>query len=235
MKKFAFTVAGIALLAVSARAAGTNLAWNDCLPGGGQIDRSVSCADVGSSTMYVSFVPAADFPSIGAVEAWIDVETATQTPISSGSWWFPASANTRWMAGGLEPPSGVCPSWWAGATNGPLTGFYNVSIVDGGARLRIRVLSLIAAGEERVATAGHEYFGGSLTLKFSAGTSGDPECHAGGTLNIHDLVVSQPGVPDFHFNQTPEVSNTITFRNPQDAGSTPTAKSSWGAIKVLYR
>jgi hypothetical protein len=235
MKKLSFTIVGIALLiAGSAMAAGTNLAWNDCIPGGGVADRTVACTNVGSGTLYLSFVPPHDFPSVAATDIFIDVMPAT-TPISIGSWWYPQSLSTRWSFSSVEPGSGACPAWWAGAVHGPLMAVMDRSIVQG-VGLRLWLSAIIAAGEEQVAAAGAEYFGGALILKNSAGTFNDPDCQAGAVFSVFDVGVLQPGLPEFHFGQDAEVSNRATFQNPQTVlGVTPTRKLSWGSIKALYR
>jgi hypothetical protein len=236
MKKLTFTVVGVTLLlAGPAVAAGTNLAWNDCIPGGGVADRSVVCSNAGAGTLYFSFVPPHDFPALAVTEAYIDVMPAS-APISTGSWWYPTSISTRWSWTSVEPASGACAAWWTGAAYGPLVSLMDRAIINTGAGLRLDLPVIIAAGEEQVATAGTEYFSGALVLKNSTGTFGDPECQAGAVFTVFDLVVLQPNLPDYHFGQTAEVSNRATFQNYEGTKDvTPTKTMSWGGIKALYR
>jgi hypothetical protein len=223
------------LVAGSAMAAGTNLAWNDCLgDGGGAHDRTIDCTNAGSGTMYLTFVPATNFASIGCIDAFIDVVPAAAR-LTGSSWWSPTSISARCAFESTEPQSGACPAWWTGATDGPLL-YITGSIVNGGAAYRVNLTSVIAAGEERQAAPGTEYFAGAVDLRFSAGTLGNAECHAGAVINVYDLVVEQPALPYSHFGQAAEVSNTITFQNPSTIlGVTPTRKTSWGALKATYR
>ena len=235
MKKLSFTLGGFTLLvAGSAMAAGTNLAWNDCIPGGGMADRSVACTNAGSGTVFISFVPASNFPQLAVTETYIDV--VPPTPITASSWWYATSVSTRWSAGSAEPASGTCPAWWSGSAHGPLMGVVRRDIVNEAAALRITLWALIAAGEEQVAAAGTEYFSGALVLKYNAGTFQNPECLAGAVISVSDLVALQPGIQDHHFGQTAEVSNRVTFQNAQpNPDVTPTQKYTWGSIKALYR
>ena len=115
-------------------------------------------------------------------------------------------------------------------------------------RLRIRITTIVGAGEEQPMEPGTEYFMGSLQLKFNAGTAGNPECTAGalmgiavfppsGMVDIRGMVIYQPGQPEFSETAV-DVANCVTFQNPptrQCPGATPTQKSTWGSIKALYR
>src|SRR5215831_2531019 len=184
------------LVAGPAMAAGTNLAWNDCVGGGGVHDRTIACTNAGSGSMYLTFVPAADYPSIGAIEAIIDVVPAAAR-LTGSSWWSPTSISARWAYESTEPQSGACPAWWAAAPHGPLL-YINGMIINGGAAYRLTLTSVIAAGEEQRAGPGAEYFAGAVDLRFSAGTLGNAECQAGAVINVHDLDVEQPALPDSH-------------------------------------
>jgi hypothetical protein len=234
-----FLIAGILMLlmAGSAMADGTNLAWNDCVGGGGVTDRTVTCTNTGSGTLYLSFTPAAELPQLAASAGLIDV--VTTSPF--GSWWAPATFGNRWGSGSATGTSGACPGWFDNAPSGPIV--FAPSQITGGTgnpnRLRIHLDAVIAAGEEQDITTGTEWFSGSLSLKFSAGTAGNAECIAGGAIGVYDVNLLQPGgVPDTHLNQKPLTSNCVTFRGGGGLvcpGATPTRQATWGSIKALYR
>jgi hypothetical protein len=237
MKKMVL-IAGALMLLASSAMAGTNLAWNDCVGSGvSAADRTVACTNTGSGTLYLSFDPGVDLPQMAASAGLIDV--VTTNPF--GSWWAPATFGSRWGSGSATGLSGVCPGWFDAAPSGPIV--FAPSQVTGGSgspnRLRIHLDAVIAAGEEQNVTAGTEWFSGSLSLKFNAGTAGNAECTAGGAIGVYDLNLQQPGgVPDTHMGQTPLVANCATFRGGGGQtcpGATPTKKATWGSIKALYR
>jgi hypothetical protein len=231
MKKMVFIAGALMILAAgSAMAAGTNLAWNDCLGGGGALDRTVTCTNTGSGTLYVSFVPAADMNTMATTDAFVDV--VTTNPI--GSWW---NSSTRWAGAAGLSPSGFCPGWFDGALSGPIAFSPSLQLINPN-RLRVRETVIIAAGEEQPASAGTEYLDCTITLKFTAGTLANAECTGGAALGIYNLNATQPGQPDVNFGQTPDVANCDTFRGGGGQtcpGATPTQKATWGSIKALYR
>jgi len=223
------------LAAGSALAAGSNLAWNDCAAGGGTADRTVVCTNSGSAFAYASLDPPVAAPNTGATDVYIDVAPA----VPPGPWWNPTPTTTRWGSAATDPPSGACIGWWSAAPNGGITFQPPAALLtEGGTKIRLRITTVIAAGQEQPFDPGTEYFMGSLQLKFNAGTAGNAECTAGAAIGIADMVVLQPGQTDIHVGQQADVSNCITFRNPptkQCPGATPTSKQTWGQIKALYR
>jgi hypothetical protein len=236
MKKMVLIVgAHMLLVAGSAMAQGTNLAWNDCVGGGGAADRTVNCTNTGSGTMYLSFDPGVELPQMAASGGLIDVVTTNVL----GSWWIPATFGTRWGSGSATGLSGVCPGWFDLAPSGPIVFAPSLGAEPNPNRMRMHLDAVIAAGEEQDITPGTEWFSGSLSLKFNAGTAGNAECLAGAAIGVFDLTLLQPGgVPDRHLNQTPLVSNCVTFRGGGGQvcpGATPTKKATWGSIKALYR
>ena len=232
MKKMVFIAGALMLVVAGSAMAGSNLAWNDCVAGGGTPDRTVNCANTGSAFMHASLNPSASYPNIGATDVFLDVNAVTL-----GAWWNTTPTTTRWGSTGTEPASGACPAWWAAAPNGGITFQPPQGQVING-KLRLKITTVIGAGEEQAMEPGTEYFVGALQLKFNAGTFANAECTAGAAIGIADINVLQPGVNDSHEGQTAEVSNCATFRNPatrQCPGATPTEKSTWGSIKALYR
>jgi hypothetical protein len=240
MKKMVF-IAGALMLVIagSAMAAGTDLGWNDCVAGGGTQDRSVTCTNTGTGVMYLSFQVDASLPMLAATAGLIDVVTPNQI-VAGTSWWQPATFGARWGTGNATGLSGACPEWWAAAPNGPIV-FAPTAVNPNPApnRMRIHLDAIVGSGEEQVVDPGVDYFSGSLSLKFNAGTLSNAECTAGGAIGTYDLNLQQPGgVPDTHLGQTPVVRDCVTFRNPATTpcpGATPTQKATWGAIKALYR
>jgi hypothetical protein len=233
MKKMVFTAGALMLLVASSAMAGSNMSWNDCVAGGGVADRTVACTNTGSGTSYVSLNPSQSYPNIGATDVYIDVN-----PVTLGNWFNPTPTTARWGSAATDPSSGACVGWWALAPAGGITFQPPQAIVLGNGKIRLRITTVIAAGEEQAMDPGTEYFMGALQLKFNAGTFANAECTAGGAIGVADIVVLQPGVNDSHEGQVADVSNCTTFRNPasrQCPGATPTQKSTWGSIKALYR
>lgn len=237
MKKMVFIAGALMLIAGSAMAAGTNLGWNDCVGGGGLADRTVVCTNTGSGTMYLSFNPPQTLPMLTGSDGKIDVVPSNGTV---GSWWQPATLGTRWGTGSATGASGVCPGWFDLAPSGPIVFAPTGAVINypSGNHLRLAVAAVVAAGEEQPVDPGTEYFAGSLSLKFNAGTLGNAECTAGGAIGVADLNLLQPGAADTHLDQAAEVSNCVTFRGgggKNCPGATPTKKATWGSIKALYR
>jgi len=227
--------AGALLLLAGSAMAGSSLAWNDCLAGGGVPDRTVACTNSGSAFAYGSLNPTQAAPIVGATDLWIDVAPA----VAPGPWWNPTPTTTRWGSAATDPASGACIGWWSAAPNGGITFQPPAALlVENGAKMRLRITTVIGAGEEQPMNPGTDYFLGSLQLKFNAGTAGNAECNAGAAIGVSDVIVYQPGQPDTHEGQSVSGSNCITFRNPptkQCPGATPTSKQTWGQIKALYR
>jgi len=220
----------------SAMAWGTNLAWNDCVGGGGAADRTVACTNAGMGTMYISFNPPASIPNLAASDAFIDV-VPSQPTIAPNDWWNPTVFGNRWGSGNATGASGACLEWWAAAPSGPIV-FAPTGVPVHLDRLRVRVTAVIAAGEEQPVDPGTEYFTGSLSLKFNAGTAGNAECTAGGAIGIYDLNLLSPTQADTHLGQAAVASNCVTFRGGGGKicpGAVPTEKATWGSIKALYR
>ena len=234
MKKMVFIAGALMLVVASSAMAGSNMTWNECAGGGGLPDRTVACTNTGSGTAYVSLNPSSSSPSIGATDVYIDVN-----PVTLGTWWNPTPTTTRYGSVSTEPASGACPAWWGGAPAGGITFQPPQAVVLGNGKIRLRITTVIAAGEEQPMDPGTEYFMGALQLKQAATVpAGVTECTAGGAIGVADIVVLQPGQNDKHEGQVAEVSNCVTFRNPATRacpGATPTQKSTWGSIKALYR
>jgi len=237
MKKMVFIAGALMVLVAGSAMAGSNLAWNDCVPGGGVADRTAACANTGSGTMYISFVSPTALPQLAASDAFIDVQTST----SISNWWMTTPIGTRWGTGSADGASGACPGWWSAATSGPIV-FAPTAQQISSTRFRLRVSAVVAAGEEQPVDAGVEYGAGQLILKNSAGTgvAGSPantECLQGGAIGIVNLTLLQPGQADVVM-QTAEVRNCVTSRGGGGQtcpGATPTKKATWGSIKAIYR
>jgi hypothetical protein len=233
MKKMVFIAGALMLVVAGSAMAGSNLAWNDCGAGGGTADRTVNCTNTGSAFSHASLNPSSSYPNVGATDVYIDVNPASGV----SAWWNTTPTTTRWGSAGTEPASGACPAWWGAAPNGGIT-FQPPQAQIINSKMRLRITTVIAAGEEQAMDPGTEYFMGSLQMKFNAGSFGNTECLAGAAIGIANIVVLQPGANDTNEGQVAEVSNCVTFRNPatrQCPGATPTEKSTWGSIKALYR
>jgi hypothetical protein len=235
MKKMVLMVGGLMLVAAGSAMAGSDLGWVDCVAGGGTADRTVNCTNTGTGTAYVSLNPSSSYPSVGATDVYIDVAPAA----TIGAWWNPTPTTTRWGSSGTDPVSGACTGWWSAAPNGGITFQPPAAVPNTAAnKMRLRITTVIAAGEEQPMDPGNQYFMGALLLKFNAGTLNNAECVAGAAIGVADIVVLQPGQTDSHEGQVADTRNCVTFRNPatkQCPGATPTEKSTWGSIKALYR
>jgi hypothetical protein len=234
MKKIAI-LAGV-LMVITAGAAlaqsGINVAWTDCLGGGGTGDKTITCTNsaTASNLLFVSFISPNAIPNVGAVDGLVDVQTTN----TIGTWWNPPTTSTRW-AGNIGPST--CPGWFDAAPD-PALIFGPTLFVINSNRIRLSNTIIVAAGEEQPVDAGvTEYLSHVVQLKFSSGTLNNAECVGGAALACVSLNVQAPGVPNT-FIQNPSTSQCGTWRGGGGQtcpAATPTKKASWGSIKALYR
>jgi len=153
-------IAGAMTLVAGSAMAGSNLAWDDCLGGGGVADRTVACTNSGSGAVYVTLNPSQSYQNVGAIDVYIDIAPA----VTIGSWWNTVPATTRWGSSITVPASGSCPAWWAAAPNGGMTFQQTgVPVKSSSNTMRYRVTTVVAAGEEQPMDPGTEYFLGALS------------------------------------------------------------------------
>lgn len=243
------TVAAIAVLVVAAgvpaRALGAPramLAWDRCIENGGTVTRTFACdTNVGSETIVGSFVPPAGVTDMNGLEVVIDMLTTPET--AWPDWWaFKNTGACRQSALSMyfDFMSGEgygCEKLWASGSAGGIatymTGYsFNPS--------RTRLFLLIARPFADVGPVSPDttYDAFALTLDHSktVGPGACSGCEAPVCATITSIKWTQPaGLGDFSHVTAGESLVLWQSAVPTCPASIPTRRSSWGALKSLYR
>jgi hypothetical protein len=238
----------IALGATAASAApGVNLAWDNCVGGGGNHVKTFACAsNSGTHTLYASAYapPGMDLFTGFSVEAYFGFAGP------QSDWWELRNQGTQTgqcrngsmtVNADFTSNSG-CADPFAGAAAGGIATYQNA---PGGEADRARVLIAFAlpAGNEVQLTPDVEYYAVKMNINSakSVGTGSCAGCQLPACINLTSVKFVQPaGAPGGDVDvTTPAVSNTAAWQPGGDAECpglpTPATRSTWGAVKSLYR
>jgi hypothetical protein len=217
-------------------ARGVDLGWSSCAVTAATASRVFDCADNGSGFSLVgSFRTDVDVPDFVGVSAFVDVTTAAPTP---PPWFQFGGGMCREGAIALTNvgPLAACANPYADAEQG---GGYVVETGTGTGQIRIwldwarDVPTTVAASVRNAA----------FVLNLGTASSVDegigscpgcqtPACFVLTTVEVHSA--SQGLMRLIH---TPNERNWATWQSGAGScpGATPARKSSWGAVKALYR
>ena len=242
-----------------ARAAqGVNLAWNQCFGDAGAVQNGVFACDTnaGSHVLYGSFVLGAAFPIVIGLEMVVDVESASPT---LPAWWeFRNDGTCRTTSLGFEyfpdPLATTCDDWSVGQSAGGLAGYCtlaNAMPIGCGLpgqpanRARIKTITAVALQNAQDLIANKPYFAFGLRINH-AKTVGAGAC--GGCATPVCLVFNSVNVVGrFNWDQrmltnaANPASNVVVWQGGGAGGvpgcllATTAKKSTWGAVKSLYR
>ena len=232
----------------SADRMGIALRWNRCFgEEGAEFVRSFACdTNLGSESLVGSFALPWDMPQVSGIEIVMDVMTYAGVPgVPSGgplpAWWqFRNVGSCRltslnMLTVGIEPDV-VCTPLWTSGDEASGIGGYHLSIQ--GMQGTARLIAVAAVPQQSVflALGGVEY--NAFTIRINhAKTLGTGACD-GCLVPMQVLLRSVNVVP---------VSPASAFRltDPMDGerssyvlwgtGPVPTKRSSWSAVKSLYR
>jgi hypothetical protein len=238
----------VALSASVASAAGVNIAWDNCVGGGGNHVKTFACAsNAGNQTLYASaYCPPGMALFTGfSVEAYFGF-TGAQTP-----WWQLRNQGTQvgqcrngsmTVNADFTAAPGGCLDPFAGGAAGGIGTYQNA---PGGDVTRARILIAFAlpAGNEVPLDADAEYYAVKMTLNNAktVGTGACAGCQTGTCINLTSVKFVQPaGAPGGDVDvTTPAVSNTAVWQASGDAACpglpTPATRATWGSVKSLYR
>jgi hypothetical protein len=222
--------------ASSAHGSGVNLYWGGCTGEGGTILETFACnSNVGSHTLYASFVPDMDVPNLISLEAVVDLCTMSD-PFPD--WWQFAPDGCRGTALSASSdfttaPATFCTDPWGGSAS-TIFAYQADSAPWNRARITVFVVLLTPTS----VAAGTEYYGFKLQIS-NAKTVGAGACGACGTpacivLNQINLVTAdQQRHPMFM-----EATNYTAAWQAMRFGCpfiVPTHNRTWGAVKGMYR
>ena len=242
------------LLASSAGAGTLDLRWDACWGDGGAVNKSFACdSNDGTSNLIGSFVMPATQQLIVGEEITLDIAVAGG---ALPAWWqFVNAGSCRENSLGiwLFPPNGArCQDWLHFQAAGGITSYSADHFGPGSARLQAIAY---APGLNADLFAGTEYFSFWLLLPHarSVGAGACAGCELGACLALTSIKLLRadpdPGVVLTVDDADPAASDDrlatwqggagVYFPNPVGGhncyGATPTRRSTWGAVKSLYR
>jgi hypothetical protein len=249
----------LALSATVASAAGTNIAWDNCVGAGGVSTKTFACnTNAGSNALYLSVM------APGGVSLW----TAFEAEIILGfngpqpAWWMlrnQAGQTTQCRNGALgafadfsvagctDPYLNQGAGGVGTYQNGPnIQSAPGAPVYNGGPRpdrARLLLVFAIPAGNEYALNEGEEYYVSRITLSNikSVGTGSCAGCPDGGGLNVVYIRCVQPaGAPGGNVDVfVPAQDNCAGFQAAGETACaglpTPAVRATWGSVKALYR
>ena len=231
-----------ALLAAGpAAGAGLSIAWQDCRPplGSGFLNQGFGCAsDIQEFPLFPSFSLAATMDSVYSMELVIDVDVA-QDPLPA--WWLmaPGCRSNGWAADGTASFS--CVDAWGGLGVGSFQGW--IPGTPGGSSRHARLL--VAAGtlpqDAVTLLGGASYTACRILLRTVNTTTCGDGCATPACMVFNSLLVRRIHTPTDEeiLISGPEIggSDRVVWQGGTgaDCASVPTRRTTWGAVKALYR
>lgn len=240
---------------------GLTLRWDRCFADGGGANRDFACnTNSGTERLVLGFVLSAPQDSLNGVKFILDFGS---TEPSLPAWWqFKNSGTCRFSSLGIDfaMPVGTvqCQDWSAGTMSGGI-GSYTIPFWNTN-QDRIDLIGVSAVPPANLAhvDAGVEYVIATITINHAktVGTNAcagcqTPVCIAASYAKLTHPVAAQdhrvtgegsgPGSDRVTWQQaaivTPQLicDNTRCWYDFICTSSTPTSRSTWGAVKALYR
>jgi len=223
----------LAATGTHSNAGGLNLSWSECATDGGTQNRTFACdTNTGAEFIAGSFALDQDVLHVNGNELVVDLYfTGTTVP----EWWkFKNAGTCRQTALTIAAQDGTnCPDQFLGWASMNIAA-YQVGL-NGPNFARILCVNFVALGLEADLTGGQEY-GIARWRIVNTKTVGTGSC--GGCIHRTMIVfnsaniTTESGVSDTKLTTSASpASNVITWQD----GLVPTRKSSWTAVKSLYR
>ena len=238
-------LAGVLLVAClaarPATGAGLSIAWQDCRPplGGGFTDQAFGCnSDIVEFPLFPSFSLPASMDSVYSMELVIDFDIAAD-PLPA--WWqmAPGCRTNGWAADGTASTS--CNDAWNNQGTGSFQGW--IPGTPGSSTRHARLL--VAAGtlpQNAVTLLGNaSYTACRILLRTTNTVSCNAGCTTPACMVFNSLLVRARHTPS---DQTILVSggelggsDRIVWQGGAgaDCAAVPTRRTTWGAVKALYR
>jgi len=218
------------------------LRWDNCLGDGGVQNQAFACdVNTGANVLVASFVPAAALQGVSGIESRIDITIAgTSVP----PWWDLRNAGACRQASltssAVENVAGPgCIEWGSGSQIGLVAAYGTVS----SNRRSVQFSAYLPVGTVDF-EAGQEYFAYSLILNHqkTVGSGSCTGCSVGACLTLQYIEFDlAPSGTIVSLNPTAANTNWLaTWQSyPGGAGAceqtTAVTRSTWGALKQLYR
>jgi hypothetical protein len=234
MKALAAVLAALFLPATSF-AGGVNLAWTECLGGGGPSNRVFACAtNNGMNTLVISFVPEAPFDVI-QLETIVELYTDYS---ALPDWWRlhnPGTCREDALTTSITFPHVGCADPWQGNASVATASPY---LITGG---RASLAFVVTAVSPVPLNTGYEYYALNIHIS-NVRTVGAPNCAgcpAPTCLFVGEILL-RDGAGNTQRIHGPQDWNRATWQGGPQLPGNPCAPISvrsptWGWIKGLYR
>lgn len=239
-----------ALLAGSAaHAGGLNLAWTNCASEGGLANLSSACdSNAGSQVLVGSFVPIYDMSGVTGVEIVVDILVGDGTS-TIPAWWEiggPGDCRTGALTANevVNAANTICNDWANGLASGGLAAYNSGSIStippqNQPAHRHMVMGFAVAAADSATLLPTNEYFAfnARITNAKSLGLGACAGCTTPACMVLNSIHIV-PGVNPGQFlgTGTSAASNFATWQGTgPNCQLVPTRRSSWSAVKQLYR
>lgn len=236
-------LAGALLIAHAAspiRAAGIAIGWHDCRPpaGGGFNGQNYGCtSNIITLPLFASFTLAAAVDSVWAMELVVDVDVATD---ALPAWWHMEPGGCRANAWAADASlAGSCIDAWNGkgaaVAQGWIPGQPGASARHG----RLLVAASVLPEDAVALDADAPYTAARILLRTNNTTDCEgcliPACLVFNSLLLRRLPGSS--VEEVVLSGAESAgSNMVTWQGAgADCQSVPVRRSTWGAVKALYR
>ena len=242
----------LVLLATTAQAGqGVNLRWDRCLGDAGVFNKSFACnTNSGSEVLVCSFELGEDMADVSGQEIVITLVTGGAT---LPAWWAFKNAGTcrqfaLSMNTAVSPAAVNCTDWAEGGGVGGI-GAYNIG-VRGPNSARLLAVSAVPPEALKSLTAGTEYFSMNFPITHikTVGTGACDGCTVGACIVFNAVNITTPVLAN---NRTLNyaTNGTDSFFATWQGGTIsdylgvhlpcpyplPTKRSTWGALRALYR
>lgn len=227
----------LALAASSAMAGGVNLAWTDCLGGGGQTNRNSTCAaNTGNNTLVVSYQAHTPVPDLVGNDIRIDLQSGDAVTLNN--WWTMYNAGS--CRGTSVPTTNVvfgtamCADFWQGGGAGGI-GSYNIN------GNKASLLMFWAVASPGPIDDVSEWYSINVVINNTktTGAGNCTGCQVPVCL-VANIVALAGDSGSLQKIENPLVANHATWQGgvvapPGCPAAVPTQTKSWGAVKSLYR
>ena len=229
-------------LAAPARAAGVNLAWNECLSEGGVGVRSVPCgSDAGTNDAVGSFSVSRPQPQFVGCEVVLDLQA--DGPRLPDWWQFFNSGACRQNAltasfDFTTAPQGACQDPFSGLAMGGVAGYHTSSTqppVPSARANAARIILAMAVANPVGLSSGTEYYAFRLRIsnQRTSGGGGCAGCASPVCITLSELRAAESDGRK-EILTTALQSNGISWQTSSTC-ATGNQNRTWGSIKQLYR
>ena len=242
----------LVLLATAAHAgSGVNLRWDRCLGDAGVFNKNFACnTNSGSEVLVCSFQLGEDMFDVSGQELVVDLVTGGST---LPAWWAFKNAGTcRQFALSMNTANSAvavnCTDWAEGAGVGGI-GAYNIGI-RGANSARLLAVSAVPPDALKSLTTGIEYFSMNFPITHikTVGTGACDGCTVGACIVFTRVNITTPVLANNRILSS-AANGTDSYFATWQGGTisdyygvhlpcpypVPTKRSTWGALRALYR